>query len=355
MGPADGDQEGGPSDLTGLRTRVGPVVPGPGIRRPPPPMTGRDDVRPGEPGPFGRNGQRGAGPTLCRSRIERGLAIDDIAAYLNETSLFRNQWGYRPHEARRTRSSRPGSAPSCGSGWPMPAPPTCCTRLSPMAIRRQQRRRRPGVWKDESRTAEWLRFTFPRQPAEPWLSVPTSSGRRRPAQEDWAAFHLVTMGAAVSEETARLFAANRYDDYLHLHGIGDRDGEACELWHRRIREEWASPTRTAHPHRVVPPASTAWALLVGLPGLPRPEDNAKCAELVNADRIGVEGARSRRGSSIRADHRRHHLPPPAGQVLRVRRVDRARATRTAMAADGPQVISSTMRGGRGADGGGAIS
>ena len=27
------------------------------------------------------------------------------------------------------------------------------------------------VWKDETRTAEWLRFTFPRQPIEPWLSI----------------------------------------------------------------------------------------------------------------------------------------------------------------------------------------
>ena len=28
----------------------------------------------------------------------RGVALDDVAAYLNETALFRNQWGFRPLE-----------------------------------------------------------------------------------------------------------------------------------------------------------------------------------------------------------------------------------------------------------------
>ncbi len=30
------------------------------------------------------------------SRVAKGMSIDDIATYLNETALFRNQWGFRP-------------------------------------------------------------------------------------------------------------------------------------------------------------------------------------------------------------------------------------------------------------------
>jgi 5-methyltetrahydrofolate--homocysteine methyltransferase len=230
-------------------------------------------------------------PPFVGSRIERGIAIDDIAAYLNETSLFRNQWGYRPHEGETDKEFK--------------------TRIrAELRIRLADARAadvlRPAVaygyfavnsegndlvvWKDEDRTAEWLRFTFPRQPADPWLSVadffrPAASG-----QEDWAAFHLVTMGATVSEETARLFAANRYDDYLHLHGIGVEMAEGlAELWHRRIREDWGfadedGPTLTGLFRQQYRGGRYSW----GYPACPDLEDNAKCAELVNADRIGVE-------------------------------------------------------------------
>ena len=35
-------------------------------------------------------------PPFIGTRVERGIPLGEIARYLNETSLFRNQWGYRP-------------------------------------------------------------------------------------------------------------------------------------------------------------------------------------------------------------------------------------------------------------------
>lgn len=35
-------------------------------------------------------------PPFVGARIERGIALDSIAEYVNETALFRNQWQYRP-------------------------------------------------------------------------------------------------------------------------------------------------------------------------------------------------------------------------------------------------------------------
>jgi 5-methyltetrahydrofolate--homocysteine methyltransferase len=230
-------------------------------------------------------------PPFVGSRVERGIAIDDIAAYLNETSLFRNQWGYRPQagetdpefKTRIRAELRARLADARASDVLAPA-----VAYGYFAVNSE------GddlvVYKDETRTSEWLRFTFPRQPAEPWLSIadffkPAASG-----VEDWAAFHLVTMGAAVSEETARLFAADRYDDYLHLHGIGVELAEGlAELWHRRIREEWGfadedGPTLTGLFRQQYRGGRYSW----GYPACPDLEDNAKCAELVGADRIGVE-------------------------------------------------------------------
>ncbi|MDQ2724535.1 MAG: methionine synthase, partial [Actinomycetota bacterium] len=38
-------------------------------------------------------------PPFLASRVERGIPLDEIAAFVNETALFRNQWGYRPDKA----------------------------------------------------------------------------------------------------------------------------------------------------------------------------------------------------------------------------------------------------------------
>ena len=37
-------------------------------------------------------------PPFVGSRVAKGIPLDDIAAYLNLTALFRNQWGFRPED-----------------------------------------------------------------------------------------------------------------------------------------------------------------------------------------------------------------------------------------------------------------
>ena len=49
----------------------------------------------------------------------------------------------------------------------------------------------------------------------------------------------VTMGDEVSRRAKELFEADRYHDYLYLHGMGVECAEAlAELFHRRLRAEW---------------------------------------------------------------------------------------------------------------------
>jgi 5-methyltetrahydrofolate--homocysteine methyltransferase len=232
-------------------------------------------------------------PPFVGSRIERGIPLDDIAAYVNETALFRGQWQYRPDKStgetdamfkERLRAElrvQLGAARAADVLRPAVAYGYFAVNSEGDDL---------VVWKDETRTSEWLRFTFPRQPADPWLSIadffrPADSG-----QEDWAAFHVVTMGEALSEETSRLFAADRYQDYLHLHGLGVEMTEGlAELWHRRIREEWGfadqdGPTLAGLFRQRYRGGRYSW----GYEACPDLEDNAKAAELLGADRIGVE-------------------------------------------------------------------
>jgi 5-methyltetrahydrofolate--homocysteine methyltransferase len=144
------------------------------------------------------------------------------------------------------------------------------------------------LFTDETRSSELTRFSFPRQKKDPWLCIadffrPVESG-----EPDYAAFHVVTMGPLVSEETARL-KDTEYLNYLHLHGLGVEMAEAlAEYWHRRIREEWGfagedGPTLTGLFRQQYRGGRYSW----GYPACPDLEDNAKVADILDAAGIGV--------------------------------------------------------------------
>jgi 5-methyltetrahydrofolate--homocysteine methyltransferase len=145
------------------------------------------------------------------------------------------------------------------------------------------------VWKDDTRTQEWLRFNYPRQRKEPFHCLadffrPASSG-----EVDYAAFHVVTMGPIASAREKELFAANHYQDYLLLHGLSVEMAEAlAELWHRRIREEWGfadedGPSLAGLFKQQYRGSRYSW----GYPACPDLEEQTKVAELLEIERIGV--------------------------------------------------------------------
>jgi 5-methyltetrahydrofolate--homocysteine methyltransferase len=232
-------------------------------------------------------------PPFVGSRVERGILLDDIAAYVNETALFRGQWGYRPDKTvgetdaefkdRIRAVFREQLAAARASGVLEPA-----VAYGWFAVNSEGNDL--VVWKDDERTSEWLRFSFPRQAAEPWLCISDFFRPIESGEADYAAFHVVTMGPKVSEETARLFSDNRYQDYLLLHGLGVEMTEAlAEYWHLRIRRDWGfagedGPTLGGLFRQQYRGGRYSW----GYPACPDLEDNAKCAELVEASRIGVQ-------------------------------------------------------------------
>ena len=230
-------------------------------------------------------------PPFVGSRIVKGLALDEIAEYVNETALFRNQWQFRP-EAGETDDEfkariRPVLREQLGAA-------KASGVLVPQVVYGYFPANGDGddlvVWSDESRTTEAARFHYPRQKAAPHLCIadffrPVESG-----DVDYAAFHIVTMGAAVSEATAKLFAANEYQQYLLLHGLGVEMAEAlAELWHHRIRSEWGfagedGPTIGGLFRQQYRGGRYSW----GYPACPDLEDNATVARLLGADRLGIE-------------------------------------------------------------------
>ena len=150
------------------------------------------------------------------------------------------------------------------------------------------------IWTDETATEERCRFSFPRQSEHPYLCIADFFRPVGPTPEDTAldvaAFHVVTMGHAISERTAELFAADKYQDYLLLHGIGVEMAEAlAELWHRRIREELGFADQDGPDlHGLFRQQYRGGRYSWGYPACPDLEDNETVAHLLEAERIGIE-------------------------------------------------------------------
>ena len=229
-------------------------------------------------------------PPFLGTRIVKGISLDEIVQYVNETALFRNQWQFRPEgdesdddfktRLRARLRVELAEAKSAGFLVPQVVYGYFCVNADGDDL---------VVWSDRQRTNELARFRYPRQSESPFMCI---SDFFRPvgADPDFAAFHIVTMGSAVSEEAARLFAANEYQKYMIVHGLGVEMAEAlAELWHKRIREEWGfvdedGPSIGGLFRQQYRGGRYSW----GYPACPDLEDNATVARLLEAGRLGIE-------------------------------------------------------------------
>jgi 5-methyltetrahydrofolate--homocysteine methyltransferase len=229
-------------------------------------------------------------PPFLGSRVVKGITIAEVAEYLNRTALFRGQWRLTPTKGETPEAYRERLTDQ--------AEPEL-RRL--LAWCQQERLLQPAVVYGyfqansdgdslivQSEAGE-QRFTFPRQ----------TRGRRlcladffRPVgdEPDVVAFHLVTMGSKVSQEAARLFAADQYTEYLYLHGLGVEMAEAlAELWHARIRQELGVAGEDGQDlEALFDQGYRGSRYSFGYPACPNLEDQRQLFELLDPSRIGVE-------------------------------------------------------------------
>jgi 5-methyltetrahydrofolate--homocysteine methyltransferase len=227
-------------------------------------------------------------PPFLGSRVVKGIPLAEIAVYLNQTALFRNQWQYRPQDGEDDAFFKERLGVLLRDRLSVA---TADDLLVPQIVYGFYPVNSEGndliVWTDESRTDEHVRFSFPRQQADPYLCI--ADFFRPMGEADYAAFHVVTMGSRVSERTAELFAADRYQEYLWTHGLGVEMTEAlAEFSHTRIREEWGfagedDATVAGLFRQRYRGGRYSW----GYPACPNLEDNVTVADLLDAGRIGV--------------------------------------------------------------------
>ena len=109
-------------------------------------------------------------------------------------------------------------------------------------------------------------------------------------RRDVIGLQVVTMGQHASDVAREWFAADKYEDYLYLHGLGVEMAEAmAEYTHKRIRAELgfaAEDDRSIA--RMLQQGYRGSRYSFGYPACPNLEDQVQLLRLLEAQQIGVE-------------------------------------------------------------------
>ena len=225
-------------------------------------------------------------------RIIKGVALADYIPYLDERALFMGQWGLK--------ASR-GDGPSYEELVEIEGRPRLRywldriqteSMIEPSVVYGYFPCHSEGndVVIENADGTERTRFTFPRQRRDRHLCLADFFRPAESGQSDVVAFHVVTMGQAASDATARLFEADSYRDYLELHGLSVQLTEAlAEYWHSRIREELglAGGDDTDMDVLISKQGYQGSRYSFGYPACPDLEQQQQLVELLHPERIGV--------------------------------------------------------------------
>jgi 5-methyltetrahydrofolate--homocysteine methyltransferase len=250
-------------------------------------------------------------PPFLGSRTVTNIRIEKVFEYINEAALIRGQWQVRrgalsdaeyralldreilPRfeslklQAKRDAVLHPavvyGYFPCASDGndlivyRPLDLPDDALHAEWPRASYRPEE------------LVEWQRFSFPRQPSDRHLCIADFFRRHDDPTRDVCAFHVVTMGQSASDYTAALFAENRYQEYLYMHGLSVECAEAlAEYWHRSIREELGISARDAEDIRkLFSQGYQGSRYSFGYPACPNLEDQKQLFALLRPERIGI--------------------------------------------------------------------
>ncbi|NUP59423.1 MAG: methionine synthase [Pseudarthrobacter sp.] len=269
-------------------------------------MPGRSDVATDNPVPA---------PPFWGTRIVRGVALHDFAAFLDERATFMGQWGLKPgrgedgasYEELVEREGRPRLRywldrilaekmldPSIAYGY-FPV-----VSEGEQVVVLHHGEDHDGVLGTAGLLApdggsggpigtERLRFDFPRQRRDRHLCLADFVRSRESGRIDVLPVQLVTAGSKIDEVTAELFKGNHYRDYYELNGLVMQLTEAlAEFWHARIRSELGFAAEEPKDKAGLFKLDYRGARFsLGYPACPDMEDRRKVMELLKPERMGV--------------------------------------------------------------------
>ncbi|NEC65276.1 methionine synthase [Streptomyces sp. SID9727] len=231
-------------------------------------------------------------PPFWGSRVVKGIQLKEYASWLDEGALFKGQWGLK--------QARAGDGPT----YEQLAESEGRPRLRGLLDRLQTDNLLeaavvhgyyPCVSKGDDLIllhedgSERTRFTFPRQRRGRRLCLSDFFRPEESGETDVVGLQVVTVGSKIGAETAKLFEANAYRDYLELHGLSVQLAEAlAEYWHARVRSELGfAGEDPADVEDMFALKYRGARFSLGYGACPDLEDRAKIADLLQPERIGV--------------------------------------------------------------------
>ena len=232
-------------------------------------------------------------PPFWGRRLIESVNLQSVMPYINEVTLFQFQWGYRRknrpadeyqrfidgevrpiyHELMKQCAQEKILQPKAAYGyWPCFADGDALVLLDP-----------------KSQTKEVARFAFPRQDGKKHLCI-SDFFLSRNGQLDTIALQVVTIGQQASDVAREWFSADRYKDYLHLHGLSVEAAEGlAEYVHRQIRGELGIAGDDARDMRqLLKQGYRGSRYSFGYPACPRMEDQEVLLDLLGASEVGIE-------------------------------------------------------------------
>ncbi len=231
-------------------------------------------------------------PPFWGARLIEQAPLQNLIPFLNETMLYQFHWGYR----------KQGRSLAEFKDW-------AHKELKPIALAMLKRcadehilqpKAAYGYWKaasdgdavvlfGEDGKTEAARFPFPRQAKDGGLCIADFFRPVSDPVRDVIGLQVVTMGHQASEVARQWFAADKYQDYLYLHGLSVEMAEAmAEYVHKRIRSELGFAAEdAADMDKLLKQTYRGSRFSFGYPACPRVEDQKALLALLGAERIGV--------------------------------------------------------------------
>jgi 5-methyltetrahydrofolate--homocysteine methyltransferase len=232
-------------------------------------------------------------PPFLGSRTRTDFDMQQVFEFLNELTLFSTQWGFekggvdpKKYAEQIETVARPALArlkdyvltenlfrPAAAYGF-FPAASDGNTLT---------------IFEDDHRTKR-VAFEFPRQEFGDFLCLADYVEPLRDGKAvDYVSFMAVTMGHEVTKACNRLRDANKYQDYLFLHGLGVESAEAlAELFHRELRREWGiGSDDSPEIRKLFKGHYRGRRYAFGYPACPNLEDQAPLFTLIDPTRVGI--------------------------------------------------------------------
>ena len=233
-------------------------------------------------------------PPFLGPKVLEDVPVRALLPFLNDNMLYQFHWGYK----------KDGRSLDDFLGWAQ-------KELRPILADLVEEAEREQVFKPQAVYGYWpaagqgndiilfapdnpgeevARFTLPRQRKDNGLCIADFLRDAGEAERDIIGLQVVTVGQRASDVAREWFAADRYNDYVRLHGLGVELAEAlAEYVHKKIRGELGfghldERDRAA----LIKQGYRGSRYSFGYPACPNVADQDQLLALLGADRVGIE-------------------------------------------------------------------